>query len=180
MPGRAPTSDRRTRRLPAVVRDECRRRRAELIARAEVPWLDLARPDGDTARASGRAQAVVGVLALAATDDPAALLERARADLAPGGRLLLFEPYRPAGWAGRFARRTAPLVRACTGLRTDHPVPALVRRAGFVIATIERVTMPTPIAPLRSFCLVVTCPVGDDRPGTVDAVVGAGATGVRS
>ena len=66
------------------------------------------------------------------------------------------------------------MVRALTGVRVDLPVPVLVRNAGFVIATIERVTMPTPIAPLRSFCLVVTCPVDEDRAHADEVVAAAG------
>jgi hypothetical protein len=173
------------------VRDEARRRRAELVAQADAPWLDLAGPalpsgpvvstgPAVSNRPGGSAAgSVVGVLALATADDPAALLRRARAALAPGGRLLLFEPYRRAGWAGVATRWSAPLVRALTGLRVDLPVPALVREAGFVIATIERVTMPTPIAPLRSFCVVVTCPVDDDRQAVGEVTTGAVVAGVR-
>jgi hypothetical protein len=43
-----------------------------------------------------------------------------------------------------------PLVRASTGLRIDHPVPALVRASGFTITSIERKSMPALWVPFRS------------------------------
>lgn len=162
--------DRRSARLPARVRAELERLRTELLTRTPhepVALESLLREP--TPRPAP--QALLGVTALAAADvDPLELLQRARVALAPGGRLLLLEPYRRTRWIGRLADLSAPGLRRITRLQLNLPVPDLVRRAGFVIASVERVSMPTLIAPLRSFCLIVAevavAPVGAAAPAT--------------
>ncbi len=153
--------------LPRPVRDELARRRAELAGQVEgLRTLDLgsiiegavpAPPTGTRLDAGGfddRPEAIVGVVRLAAHPDPAALLAACFALLHPEGRLLLVEPYRRPGPFGRLQAAAAPAVERRFGCRVDLAVPALLRSAGFVIATIERFTMPTVLAPLRPFVFV--------------------------
>jgi len=151
------------------VQAELARRRRLLVSAADCPVVELGRlGDASLPLPAGRFT-IVGVAELARADDPAALLQAARQALPSDGRLLLFEPYRRARWVGTLTGLVAPLVRRCTGLRVDLPTVALVRRAGFVIATVERVSMPTLIAPLRSFCLVVGHPADGAAPSNVAA-----------
>jgi SAM-dependent methyltransferase len=103
------------------------------------------------------------VLRLAVEDHPADVLGAVAKALRPDGRLLLIEPYRRPRWNGRVTDLAAPWVRSTVGLRVNHPVPALLRQAGFVVASIERFTMPTVVAPLRSFCQVIALAPGEGR-----------------
>ena len=109
----------------------------------------------DGSHEPARLDTAVGVLVLARAQDPAATLRTLHHALGPGGRLFLLEPYRRAGWVGTLADLASPLLARLTRLRVNLALPGLVRQAGFVIATVERFTMPTTIVPLRSFCLVV-------------------------
>ena len=117
---------------------------------------------------------VVGVLHLATLADGAAALERLRRLrhlLAPEGRLLLFEPLRRPGWrssavdvvVGLRGPRTRARHRR-GGVRTAHPVPELARRAGFMPTSVERITMPSPLPPLRWCVRLVAVPDGEPRP----------------
>lgn len=154
--------------LPRPLRDELSRRRAQLLGRVEgTPYLDLggilqeaAAPavPGETYRA------VVAVGRLSTHPDPAAWLAACFGLLHPNGRLLIVEPYRRPGLFGRVQAVAAPTVARRFGYRIDLPVPALVRAAGFVIATVERFTMPTHLVPLRPFMFV------DARAGIVPTV----------
>lgn len=135
------------------MRHEVERRRVELLHRVGVLPSEPDHGDGDLLADEG---VVISVLRLSLVGtDPSEFLAKARAALPPGGRLVLLEPYRRPRWAGRLADLAAPLLRRLTGLQVNLPVPAMVRDAGFVIASIERVTMPTAIGPLRRFCLIV-------------------------
>jgi SAM-dependent methyltransferase len=116
--------------------------------------------------------AVLSVVHLARLDDPVDALVRARRALCPGGRLLLLEPNRRTGWRGIAADLATPLLRLATGLRADLPVPALVREAGFTITSVERTTMPTPVAPLRSFVRLVAVPTPHELASPPAAVAG--------
>jgi len=141
-----------------AARAELERRRVALARRAG-PVVDLADLVGsELVGALAPGTTVVGVLALAGSDDPAALLDRVVAVLPPDGRVALLEPLRRAGAAGRLQALTAPGVRLAAGLHPDHPVPSLVRAAGLVIASIERFTMPTPVVPLRPFVQLEAIP----------------------
>ncbi len=161
-------------RLPNRLRRAIDRQRAELLARTPLPAtgpagthepagtvtpLPLDALLGPDQPPAASVRAVIGVTALAGLaahgGEPLELLQRARVALAPGGRLLLVEPYRRSRSAGRLADLLAPPLARLTGLRPNLPVPHLVRQAGFTIASVERVTMPTLLAPLRSFCLIV-------------------------
>lgn len=82
-------------------------------------------------------------------------LVAARQALGPGGRLTLVEPYRRTGRVWGLVAAWSPLWRLVLGLRSDLPLPALVRDAGFTLASVERFTMPTLFPPLRSFCSIV-------------------------
>lgn len=164
-------------RVPGRVRAEIERLRSELLTRTAHEPLALETLLRDPAP-SPPPHALLGVAALAGGDgDPLELLDRARLALAPGGRLLLLEPYRRTRWIGRLADLTAPGLRRITRLRLDLPVADLVRRAGFVIASVERVSMPTLIAPLRSFCLIVAevSAAASAPAATTDGVDGAGS-----
>lgn len=101
---------------------------------------------------------IVGITVLARAADPAGLLAGVVELLPADGRLALVEPRRRAGVAGRLQSLVAGEVRRRSGLRPDLPVPALVRGAGLVIASIERFTMPTPVLPLRPFVAIDAIP----------------------
>jgi hypothetical protein len=103
---------------------------------------------------------VISVLHLAGVDDARRRLAALRAVLHPSGHLSAVEPYRRVGWRGAVAGASMPLVRASTGLRIDHPVPALVRAAGFTIVSIERKTMPGLWVPFRSVVELTAVPSG--------------------
>lgn len=133
------------------------------LAASSVVIVDAAgsaRADGDVVRAltdlsaGDRFDTVVGVGALARASDPAAVLSQALSLLRPGGRLALVEPYRPPGWRGRLGSLLSGPVSKRFGLRPDLAVVDLVRNAGFALASTERMTMPTLVAPLRWFVRV--------------------------
>lgn len=170
---RPPADASPTWRLPRSLRAEVERRRRLLLEYAGGPAIELSELEGGTRRIAAdtlpAGTDVVGVATLAASAEPAALLALAAQALGPGGRLMLFEPYRRPRWSGMLADLAAPALRKLTRLQVNLPVPALVRQAGFVIATIERVSMPTPIAPLRSFCLIVAYPTGAVQPAAASA-----------
>ena len=137
--------------------------RRAAACRVPGPVVDLAElvdTAPDTVLAAGTT--VVGVTVLARVDDPAAVLTRVAGLLPADGRLVLVEPRRRAGTAGRLQSRVAGAVRRATGLRPDLPVPALVRSAGLVIASIERFTMPTPVLPLRPFVAIEAIPTPEE------------------
>lgn len=158
----------RRRRLPSRIDAALEVHRTRLLDHASGPVTPLAPAAGAVAPIPPAAspRSLLGVCALAASPQPATLLSGVRAQLEPGDRLLLLEPYRRIGWSGRLGVLARPLVQRLTGLRTDLPVADLLRRAGFTIATVERVTMPTAIIPLRSFCLVVAEPARSPAPPT--------------
>lgn len=108
-----------------------------------------------------RFDTVMCVLRLATEDHPADVLEAVAKVLRPDGRLLVLEPYRRPRWPGLVADLVAPWVRSTTGLVVNHPVPALVRGAGLVPASVQRFILPTLLAPLRSFCQVVALAPGE-------------------
>ena len=118
-------------------------------------WQAFGNYAADGSHEPARLDTAVGVLVLARAQDPAATLRTLHHALGPGGRLFLLEPYRRAGWVGTLADLASPLLARLTRLRVNLALPGLVRQAGFVIATVERFTMPTTIVPLRSFCVVV-------------------------
>jgi len=160
----------RRRRLPAALRAGLDQQRQRLLADAVLPVVPLDEFTGAAPAGLPAAFDVVGVASLAAAADPAAMLARVRAAMGPDGRLLLFEPYRRARWSGTLTDVVAPLVRRLTGFKVNLPVAALVREAGFVIGTIERVAMPSSIGPSWSFCRIVAYPVAPN---------GAGDAGIR-
>ncbi len=133
--------------------------RRTALARRGGPVVDLADLVAvDRVAELAPGTTVVGVVVLARSAEPAALLARVAAVLPPDGRLALLEPLRRAGMAGRLQALAAPGVHRAAGLRPGHPVPALVRAAGLVIASIERFTMPTPVVPLRPFVQLEAIP----------------------
>jgi SAM-dependent methyltransferase len=111
---------------------------------------------------------VVGILHLATLPDrPTALdrLRHLRRLVAPDGRLLLFEPLRRPGWRGTavdvVVGLRSPGARARHrggGVRTAHPVPDLARQADFTPTSVERITMPSPLPPLRWCVRLVAVP----------------------
>jgi hypothetical protein len=126
----------------------------------------------------GPFDSVVTILHLAALAEPLDRLRRLGGLLGPDGRLLLFEPLRRPGWRGRAAdavrlarrpgRPRRPGRGSPVGLRPiAHPLPALVRRAGLVPTSVERITMPSPLPPMR-WCVrlvAVAAPAGrEDAP----------------
>jgi hypothetical protein len=95
------------------------------------------------------ADCVVGVDVLAQSADPDAEARRLYGSLRPGGRLLLVEPSARPGWRGLLGRVMSPAAQRRYGPRGDRLPVDTVRHAGFVLASTERITMPTLVAPLR-------------------------------
>ncbi len=149
--------------LTAKFRAELQRQREHLLVGVVLPVVKLEDLALEESLELPDSFDVLGVVSLARSAEPAALLRKARAVMSSDGRLLLLEPYRRARWSGTLTDVVAPLVARLTGIEVNLPVAALVREAGFVIGTIERVTMPTPIVPLRSFCLIVGYPAAPNR-----------------
>jgi SAM-dependent methyltransferase len=111
---------------------------------------------------------IVSVLALAEVSDAYGRLLQIRRALRPDGRLALADPYRRTGWRGTLTSASAPFMAAWSGLHVDHPVPALVRAAGFAIVSVERKTATTLVPSLRSIVeLTALRPAADgtDRVG---------------
>jgi SAM-dependent methyltransferase len=113
---------------------------------------------GDLDVAGGSVGTVVSVLTLCAVPDLDGVLAAVRRLLSPEGRLLFVEHVPATG--GRVARSlAAPAWEQLTGgCRLDRDLPARIRHAGFVIADLERFTVPTLNLPLR------TCAAGIARP----------------
>ncbi len=177
-----------SRRLPRRVRQELRRRRADLhdgigpggavsAGVRLVPLGELALGGTGAVALSGPVH-VVGVFDLARCRNVATALETlvaARNVLGPGGRLDLVEPYRRTGRVWALAAALSPLWQQLFGLRLDLPLPALVREAGFTLAAVERFTMPTLFPPLRPFCSIVgLVPAGSMAP--LDPIASQAAT----
>lgn len=172
-----------------ALRAELERQRQRLLADAPHPVVELDEFGAGTPSGLPATFDVIGVASLATAPEPAAVLARVRAAMGPDGRLLLFEPYRRARWSGTFTDAVAPPVRRLTGITVNLPVAALVREAGFVIGTIERVVMPTSIVPTSllpaslgpgsSFCRIVAYPVSPNGAGDAGthAAVHAGQVG---
>lgn len=88
--------------------------------------------------------------ALCGTNDLDAAVRMLRGAAGDDGRLVFLEHVRPPG--GRrlvHAAAGAVVSRLPGGCRTDHDVPAALRRGGFLITDLERFTMPTPVLALR-------------------------------
>ena len=93
--------------------------------------------------------------ALCAVDD----LDGAVASLRGAERVVFLEHVGRHGLAGRAqAAAGAVLSRLPGGCRTDHDVPAALRRGGFVVTDLERLTMPTPFLAYRPWVRGVATP----------------------
>lgn len=150
-------------RLPAPVRAEVARRRAEALRRATGRILDLDEPgvaprflDAGRTRIGaasapprldppGGYDTVVATGVLAAFPDLGAVTAALVGCLAPDGELLFVEPVGEPGWSnvvrttvGDLRHRRAPW----HGLHLDRDVLAAVRRAGLVVCDADRGVLP--------------------------------------
>ena len=155
------------RALPPVARAVLREQRRRLLALAAGRVLDLGdaaadlrgRPgvdevitaDSATSAAGETFDTIVSVLHLAAIDDLprelAAIVERLR----PTGKLLFLEPVRQPGWSGRAQAMMSPVVRMASGWRVDRDLPLAIRSNGLTIVSVDRITMPAVVWPVRAF-----------------------------
>lgn len=120
--------------------DRLRRRAEGAATEVSVRDADLAA----VARSGERFDAVVSVLQLSRANDLDIALELVLDVMTEQGRLFFLEPTGAAGVAGQAQRALSPAVRIWTGRRAERDVPGALRRAGFVLADCERLTMPIP------------------------------------
>ena len=155
------------RALTPVARAGLREQRRRLLAQAEGRVLDLGETASDlhgraaVAEVVSRPSAIdagdepydtiVSVLHLAAVDDLprelSAIVERLR----PTGKLLFLEPVRQPGLSGRAQAMVSPVVRMASGWRVDRDLPLAIRSNGLTIVSVDRITMPAVVWPVRAF-----------------------------
>jgi hypothetical protein len=154
---------------PPEVRLELGRRRVriedEMAAAGVDPdaVLDLSRPGalelvlaaGDPASPGGAPDAAYGAVlsvgALVAVADLPRALRGVGRLLTPTGRFRFVEPVGRPGWGGIVAASAGSRLRPLRGQHLGRDLPLAVRANGFVVTDLERITMPTPLWPLRWF-----------------------------
>jgi hypothetical protein len=86
--------------------------------------------------------------------------------LAPSGSALVVEPVDRPVPGGLVLGTVGALHRRVRGLQVNRDVPATIRCTSLTVVDIERIVMPTPIWPLRSFVALtaarVALPSTDD------------------
>lgn len=80
---------------------------------------------------------VAATFVFGSVPDPVAGLREVGRVTRPGGRILLLEYVRPAGWLGLAADALNPLARRVYGANVNRPTVANVRRAGLVLERVE-------------------------------------------
>lgn len=118
----------------------------------------------------GRFESVVSVFALISYPDLTSTLRELRRVLAPGGRLLLIEPFTGHGKVDRALGTKASLWRATQRLHLDRAIASAVREEGFVITAMQRVTVRTNVWPLRRLMAATAMPgvaAGSSAVGTL-------------
>jgi len=135
-------------------------RRAELLARARPPVLDLDDPAArrrlrpeypSVAPDDGLVSSIVCTAALIEEPDLVRAVRVLAALLADDGELLLVEPVGRPGLWGLLVSSAGAALPAVAGLHLSRDVPAAVRAAGLTIADLDRFEIATPVWPLRRF-----------------------------
>jgi SAM-dependent methyltransferase len=121
-----------------------RRAQSDGVPLVTVPTRDLG-PVGDL----HRFDTVVSVVALPLFADLDGVLAAVFDHLHPGGRLLALEPSADHRATTRLLDRGGQLLPPVSRLSLGREVPSAIRRCGFRITDLERLTMPTMLWPLR-------------------------------
>jgi hypothetical protein len=111
-------------------------------------------------------EVVVSIGALVAVADLPQALCGVLHLLTPGGRFRFVEPVGRPGWGGILAASAGTLLRPVHGQHLGRDLPLAVRTHGFLITDLERITMPTPLWPLRSFVDACARPLSGMTEGT--------------
>src|SRR4051794_19491668 len=112
-----------------------------------APWRPIADLD---AVDDAKVETLVAVGAFCAGRDVDDAVARARAVVAPGGRLVFLEHVGRPGTAGLLHRLSDPVWASLPGgCHVDHDLVGALRRGGFVVSDLERCTVPSVVPLLR-------------------------------
>jgi hypothetical protein len=142
---------------------------AEAVApRLRGRVLDLGTDSGRQALAEAAAgdlgggpfDTIVSVVGLVHVPDLLSAVTAIDALLAPDGAALLVEPVDRPVPGGLVLGSLGALHPRLRGIQVNRDVPSVVRQTSLTVVDIERIAMPTPIWPLRSFVALTAARVG--------------------
>lgn len=152
---------------------------AEVLAEPPVPVSvgESPVPSGERPARVGGFDAVISVAGFTRFPDLGAALSAAVRLLSPTGHLLAVEPDHRPGVGGLAVSSLGALLPPVRGVHLARDVPGTVRSVGLTVTDIRRLTLATPVWPLRRFVDLRAARIGAVDPSSAELAPSGGRRG---